>query len=273
MTAPSSDVESQRELMRERSHRIVDLCQVLSESRLELVMSKLATLVGLADGAHHPDTILAFLDNIKSCLRDILGCLNALRQVPKPQPPTDKRGPATLLSLAVLRAIYTSVELIWTLVLRERVEKRIGCQLVDSCHPKSLLVSPQMLLLLREINLPHLSLVSTLEYLELVEDIIRSDSFVAMMQDRNLRRVALAHMVFADESGRRDLLDDLLLDKGLQPALVRELAAVLPECSADYREVITSVFATILHSEGGLLTMVCGYHSPVVPSFHTSSLS
>lgn len=266
--ASSSALEGLRDELREQCQYAVQLGNAVSEFKLEDLMRKMSRLLSGPNATEavkegectHPEVLLAYLATLKSCLRGIVRCLGELRKQPKSlQPATDRRGPPTLLSLAVLRVIYTVLELFWGLLLQEPVEELLGCRLTDAVHPKSLLVSAQTLQQLKGVGIHAAeSEAERWEYLELMHDVIRNDSFTAMMQERNLRRVASALLVFSDSSGERNMLENLLSDRNLQPMLIRELASLLPDCNSRCKDLISAIFVKILLADDGLRAIVYG---------------
>ena len=220
-------------------------------------------------------SIFPKLKEIVSTLKDLIDLegtvdddrnpIQKLNHNSKPPPP-----PSTIMSIMQLRAIYTSIELIWCIAIEDYVSLKSEINETIS-FPSSMLLDFNLFKEIVELNKstidPSVSLKDTIFcYIKTINSICEIKGFTNMMRERNLKRVLLSLIVLKtvnDEANdvaneASDMLDDIILNGKNKLLTINSLRLIMTG-NDSVRKEAGYYLTNLLMSKGGLYSILLSF--------------
>ena len=221
-------------------------------------------------------SIFPKLKDIVSTLKDLIelegsvdGDRNPIQKLnhnSKPPPP-----PSTIMSIMQLRAIYTSIELIWCIAIEDYVSLKSEINETIS-FPSSMLLDFNHFKQIVESNKstidPSVSIkYSIFCYIKTINSICEIKGFTNMMRERNLKRVLLSLIVLKIETNDEtndvaneasDMLDHIILNGKNKLLTINSLRLIMTG-NDSVRKEAGYYLTNLLMSKGGLYSVLLSF--------------
>jgi hypothetical protein len=205
------------------------------------------------------DIVCTYLDSACTRLRLVISSLDTVKEFISHHSPQDiqRLRPRTLLSVNALRAVYTTIELLWSLGVGIFIESEVGCEVTHEAYPKSLLLQSRTVDNMRlKLRRPMTS-TSVASCVDVMFSTVTHSSFIGLMLDRNMLRLFLSMLVL-DRHEDRTRLRDFASDGNRNTLLVHETKALLFTCNSKYRSKLRAFHINTILAQDGIERLLRG---------------
>jgi hypothetical protein len=181
-------------------------------------------------------------------------------------------NPAFAVSIVQLRAVYTAMELLWSLGIQVKIEQYSGFALPCFTIPNAMTISKNFFSQLSAKALPVPMLLSAVQALHII---VTHDLFAGMMLDRFFDRLLLCYFVFAGHEGFQEHRTHF--DSQLQLLLTYSTMTVtklrsFAKAPSWLRQAASSALTRIVTSQQGVAAVLSAYLEGMQESPHFTKL-
>ena len=201
------------------------------------------------------DHMQAMTELDKSTLQGRHPIKNLASGTPPPPPPN------ALVSIMQLRAIYTALEIMWILAMRDFAMTKGGMADYDSLPSAMLLDKEKIEFLFGErANTHHyIATADKILWMKLIFSVCSVSAFTNMMLERNMKRIMCCLLLLKDEPDARSMLNELVSSNRYKYLIVCSLRSLLSSNSTSLKKDSSTLLTHILVKNDGLDAVLRSY--------------